>query len=109
MVKNLIIRILFRLSDSAFPVDYKSINKKALEDWAYDSFDHPGWRSYFAYEDLKILKELARGHGRDSYMILIGRRMQLLHLFDEMRKSFELKKSAEEKRLSAEKKNAKKA
>ena len=81
-------------------VDYKSIDKKATEDWAFRSFDDRGWRSYFAYEDLKILKELSFGKDRDAYMILIGRRLQLMYLFDEMKKAFENKKSAEEKRKS---------
>ena len=101
-MERILIGLLIRLLDSSLKthVDYKQINKKAVEDWAFRSFDDRGWRSYFAYEDLKILKEMSFGKDRDAYMILIGRRLQLMYLFDGMRKAFANKKSAEEKRKS---------
>ena len=89
-----------RLLDRSAKIDYRQIDKKAVEEWAFRSFDDKGWRSYFAYEDMKILKELSFGKDRDAYMVLVGRRLQLLYLFDEMRKAFENKKSAEEKKKS---------
>jgi hypothetical protein len=98
MIKRFLIRLALRLLDSSFKVDYKQIDKKALEDWAFESFDNKGWRSYFANEDMKILKEMSFGKDERNYMILIGRRLQLLYLFDEMRKAVENKKSAEEKK-----------
>ena len=107
-MKRFLIGLLIRLLNSSLRmvIDYRQIDKKATEDWAFRSFDDKGWRSYFAYEDMKILKELSFGKDRDAYMILIGRRLQLLYLFDEMKKAFANKKSAEEKRKSeAEGKN----
>ena len=101
-MKRFIIGILMRLLDSSFKIDYKQIDQKALEDWAFKSFDNKGWRSYFAYEDMKILKELSFGKESDAYMILIGRRLQLLYLFDEMKKSVANKKSREEKKFQPE-------
>lgn len=95
---------MIRLLDSSMAVDYTKIDKKAMEDWAWRSFEDKGWRSYFAYEDLKILKELSFGKTQDQYHILIGRRLQLLYLFGEMQRSVELKKSREEKKLSTEEK-----
>ena len=89
-----------RMYDRSLKIDYKQIDKNALEEWAWQSFDNRGWRSYLAYEDLRILKELSFGKSRDQYMVLIGRRLQLLYLADEMRKAVELKRSAEEKRKS---------
>lgn len=102
-MRRLLIGILLRLLDRTLPIDYKKVNKKALADWAYKSFDDRGWRSYVAYEDLKILKEMSFGKDRETYLILVGRRLQLLHLFDEMRKAYELKKSVEEKRKASRK------
>ena len=91
--------------DSSFVIDYKKIDAKALEDWAFRSFDDLGWRSYYAYNDLKILKTLGQGQEGMIYWINIGRRLQLLYLFDEMRKSVENKKSRKEKKQAeAEKK-----
>ena len=104
-MKRFVINLLLRLLDSSFGVDYGKIDKKALEDWAYKSFEDKGWKSYFAYEDMKILKEMSFGKDERTYMILVGRRLQLLYLFDEMRKAYENKKSAEEKK-NANAKNA---
>ncbi|MCR4307823.1 MAG: hypothetical protein NUV80_04620 [Candidatus Berkelbacteria bacterium] len=100
-MKRLLIGLLVRLLDSSAKIDYKQIDKKAVEDWAFKSFDDRGWRSYFAYEDMKILKELSFGKEQNQYFILVGRRLQLLYLFDEMKRSYENKKSAEEKKQSA--------
>ena len=100
IIKRKILSLLIKIYDNSLKIDYKQIDKKALEEWAWDSVDNRGWRSYLAYEDLKILKELSFGKDRDQYMILIGRRLQLLYLADEMRKAVELKKSVEEKKKS---------
>ena len=99
-MKRFIVGLLIRLFDSSMKTNYKQIDRKAFDDWAFRSFDDIGWRSYFANEDLKILKELSFGKNRDDYMILIGRRLQLLYLFDEMKKSAENRKSKEEKKMS---------
>jgi hypothetical protein len=108
MIKKILIGLLIRLLDSTARVDYKNIDEKALEDWAFRSFDDKGWRSYFASQDMKILKELSFGKERDQYMILIGRRLQLLYMFDEMRKAVEIKKSKSEKAKSEAEKEVKK-
>ena len=89
--------LLIRIYDSSLSIDYKKIDQKKLEDWCYRSFDDEGWKSYFAHADLKILKSLSFGKSRDEYFILIGQRLQLLYLFDEMRKVVEMKKSEKEK------------
>jgi len=99
-MKRFIIGLLLRLLDSSVRLDYKKIDKKAFEEWAFKSFDDLGWRSYFAYEDMKILKEMSFGKGPWDYPVLCGRRLQLLYLFDEMRKAAEIKKSMEEKKQS---------
>ena len=84
-------------------IDYKQIDEKALGEWARKSFSDQGWRSYFGYEDLKILKQMSFGKGPWEYAVLVGRRLQLLYIFDEMKRAIENKKSEEEKRLSAAK------
>ena len=98
---RIIIGWLLWLLDRSAKIDYRQIDKKAVEDWAYKSFDDKGWRSYMAYEDLRILKELSFGKDRDQYFILIGRRLQLLMIFDEMKRAFENKKSESEKKKAA--------
>ena len=101
-MKRFITGLLVRLLNSSLLIDYKQIDKKATEAWLYRSFDDRGWRSYFAYEDLKILKEMSIGKGPWEYAVLVGRRLQILYLFDEMRKAVENKKSDSEKKKSAQ-------
>jgi len=97
-IQRILLGLLVRILDSSLEVDYKKIDKKAVEGWAFRSFDDPGFRSYFGYEDLKILKEMSFAKDERNYMILVGRRLQLLYLFDEMKRAVENKKSAEEKK-----------
>ncbi len=104
-MKRFIRGVLMRMLDRSLKIDYKQIDKKAVEDWMYSSFDNKGWRSYFSYEDLKIMKEMSFGKPTDLYMILVGRRLQLLYIFNEMKKASENKKSAEVKRLAGLKKD----
>ena len=99
MIKKIIIGLLLRLLDSSAKLDYKKIDKKAFEQWGFDSFKNRGFESYVAYEDLKILKEMSFGKGPWDYAVLVGRRLQLLYIADEMRKCAELKKSEQEKNL----------
>lgn len=104
MIKKTLIRLLLILLDSSIGIDYKKINRKAFEDWAFKSFDDPGWRSYLAYEDLKILKELGIPKPDYEYWMNIGSRLRLLRLADEMRRVVENKKSIEEKKSISNKK-----
>lgn len=107
MIKIFLRGLLLRLLDSSAAIDYKKIdNKQAFSDWAFRSFDDPGWRSYLAYESLKILKTLGIPQPDYKYWIQIGKREQLLLMADEMRKVVELRKSAEEKKQSEAKKDA---
>lgn len=101
MIRKALIGLLIRLLGAEYKVDYRQIDRRATEEWAFSSFDDKGWRSYFAYEDIKMLKELGVPKPDYQYWMLIGRRMQLLYMFDEMRKAFENRKSASEKREAA--------
>jgi len=107
MIKKIIIGILIRLLDSSYRIDYKQIDRQAMEDWCFRSFDDKGWRSYLAYTDMQILKSLSFGKPTDEYMALIGGRLRLLLLHDEMHKAVEMKKSRSEKEKAKAEKNTK--
>lgn len=102
MLKRFLIRFALRLLDSSFVVDYKQIDQRALEDWGFKSFDDRGWRSYFAHEDMKILKTIGSGQEGMVYWMNVGRRLQLLMLFGEMKKAFANKKTRAEKQQAKE-------
>ena len=99
-IKRMLLGFLMRSFYNSLRIDYKKIDKKAFEEWAYESFDSQGFKSYFAYEDLKILKSLGTPKPDYEYWILIGRRIQLLYLADEMRKAVENRVANEQKKQS---------
>ena len=92
-MRKFLIRLLFRLADYAYRLDYIAIDKKAVEQWLYESFQDKGFIDYFKLEDLKMLKTLAGGLDKEKYWLYVGRRLQLLYLYNDMRKSFELRKA----------------
>ena len=96
-ITNFLLRILFRLTDYAWGKKYDKIDVKAAHEWLERSFHDKGFRSYFAYEDMRILKSLGAGQPQDKYYELVGRRYQLLTLFDEMRKTVESKNKNDKK------------
>lgn len=97
MIKRFLVRLLFRLLDSAYSVTYEGISREKAERWLYESFGDEGFESYFKYEDLKLLKDALNGQEDRGYWMLIGRRFQLLSMRDEARRAFENRKSKEEK------------
>lgn len=97
MIKRFLIRFALRLLDRSFKLDYRKIDKAALENWAFRSYGDHGWNSYLAYTDLQILKEMSFGKDPEQYHILVGRRLQLLYLADEIKKGYENKKSKTQK------------
>lgn len=103
-IKRFCLKLAIKILDSSLEIDYKKIDLKATEEWMWNTFDNRGWKSYLGYETLKIMKAMAQGQERDQYMVLIGRRIQLLYLADEMRKVVENKKSQEERKRSEAKK-----
>ena len=106
-IKHLLLKICIRLLDSSIEIDYKQIDKRAVEEWAFRSFSDRGWRSYYAYETMKIFKELSLGHDTKRYFLLIGRRIALMNMFNEMRKASENIKTRQEKEAYAKKKKEK--
>ncbi len=108
-IKRCALKIAVKILDESLEIDYKKIDQAKTEEWMWRSFDDRGWKSYLGYETLKIMKSMAQGQERDQYMVLVGRRIQLLYLADEMRKVFENRKSVEEKKAAEAKKEAAKA
>lgn len=108
-MKRFLLRLLFKWADEAFKITYFSIDKKSIETWLFESFSSKGFTEYFKYEDLRLLKAIGQGQEGPAHWILIGRRLQLLSLYDDMRKSFELRKAAQQKAHDEQTKKAKMA
>src|SRR3990167_1805143 len=97
MILKMLIKILFFLLDLTMRLEYTKINKEAMVKWLYSSYKDPGLEAYFKIEDLRILKHLANGLENRDYWIYIGRRFQLLKIYDDCRREYELKTAKEQK------------
>lgn len=100
MIKQILIRILFRLIDRTMK-DYEGIEDHNIQDWLKMQPSHRGFRDYTAKRDFALLKTLGFGQARDHYLITLGQRLEVLHLVqavDDQRKAAETK----ERQLKAE-------
>ena len=92
------IQALFRAVDKAFPMDYTDIDRENIENWMFENYGKKGLEMYFRYEDLKILKGMGLGVSDREYWMMTGRRLQILYLMNEVRRTYENRKSREQKR-----------
>lgn len=56
------------------------MTKKNISEWCRLNYGHDGWRDYYAHETLRLLKEIGMGRDRDTYMRLVGQRLQLMKI-----------------------------
>lgn len=77
-MKKLLISILFRLLSN--PSTYAEIDEASLEKWLLWTYKDRGFREYFKKRDYQLLKAIGNGVSRDEYLILLGRRLELLSL-----------------------------
>lgn len=89
---KLLTRLLFKLLDGHIVQKYDMIEVKKMERWLLSGYEDSGWKSYFAKEDIKLLKSMATGLDREKYWMMIGRRLQLLYLYNDMKQVFDNKK-----------------
>ncbi len=105
--RRVLISLLVKLLDERVTpyADYKQIKPKAMKTWLWENFSNVGWRSYFAHQDLMILRSMSFAQSQDKYMQLVGRRLQLLYIFEAMKREDENRKSNMEKVKDSLKRN----
>lgn len=87
-MRQYLIRILFRLLD--FRYDYKDIDDKKVAAFLINLFSSLQFREYFRKRDLQLLKSMGQGLTRDNYLIILGQRLELMHLLDQANKAYKL-------------------
>ena len=73
----MIIKLLMRLLLGYSPV-YEGIDKVRMNQWLLTTQQQHGFRDYFKYRDLQILKSLGNPNTQEAYWMAMGRRMELL-------------------------------
>lgn len=84
-------------------VDYgTAINEEMMVEWLKSLSSDSGFKDYFRYRDLQILKTMANGVEGAAYWMNVGRRAELLYMVG---KSTEIlrKEAEEQKKLKAKK------
>lgn len=84
-MRTLIIRLLFKLLELP---DYKDINDKKIENFLFRMFTDLDFREYFRKRDLQLLKTIGHGLSRESYLLLVGQRTELMHMLSEINKTY---------------------
>ncbi len=95
MIRETLIRILFRLIDSSDT--FRDIDDERIKGWLGEQAKHPGFRSYCRKRDIQLLKTFGTGLSNDGAKIWIGQRLELFRLMSEVEKAIK----AEDKKTRA--------
>lgn len=83
-------------------LDQALINETEMNNWLEGLNATTGFKDYFRYRDLQILKTMANGLTQEQYWLNCGRRAELLYMLG---KSSELIKKKVKEQEKAEKKS----
>lgn len=107
-MRKILIKFLQYLLWKEYRPEYKVGDKRAIEQWCFDSFGNRGATDYLRIEEMKILRNLARGLDQEHYWKEIGKREQLAFILNDFQKVFQLRSARDAKAAAEEaKKNAK--
>ncbi len=84
---NLLIRLLDRLHRPNYYLTKKDEQK--IRQWLLSQYQNDGWKAYFGREDYRLLKMLGQLYDRDDHLTLIGRRMMLLQIAQDMHNEYQ--------------------
>jgi hypothetical protein len=94
-MKYLLIRLLFKLIDN--PGDYSDIDSKRIEKWLAEQGKQQGFRDYWRRRDLQLLKAFGCGPSEEALKLLIGQRLELFKMMDEVQKAIKVEEKYKEK------------
>ena len=108
-MKIILIKFLNWLLAKEFSIETLHRDKTAMKNFLFRCYGDRGAMDYFGLEELKILKNMARGLQQEQYWIEVGKRQQLSLIVQDIEKEFALraevsaKAAAELKRKESEK------
>lgn len=92
-------KFIWWLLTKFYKSDYEGIDLEKMNEWLLTQSLSQGFRSYFKYRDLAILKEIGKGVKQSEYWRLVGQRYELLMLVGKIN---EVKRLAETKKYVKE-------
>ena len=91
MIKRILIRFLNWLLEKEFAIESRHFDKTAIKNFLFRCYADRGAMDYFALEELKVLKNMARGLEEKSYWVEVGKRQQLSFIVQDFEKEYNLR------------------
>ncbi len=82
-----------------YAIVHEKVDKVAMEEWLKGIQSEHGFRDYFKYRDMQILKTMANGLSEKEYMLNVGRRAELLYMLATSKQIMDKETKEEEKSL----------
>ena len=96
-MRNFFIRLLLRLLGYNAPI-HERINQEAMQMWLKSLNVEAGFKDYFKYRDLQILKTIANGLSEKEYWLYCGMRSELLQLAGKAKEIMDKEEREEKKK-----------
>lgn len=97
MIKRKLIQLLNWLLRKEFAVEYLHRDQTAIKNFLFRCYADRGAMDYFGLEELKVLKNMARGLQHEQYWIEVGKRQQLSLIVQDFEKEYNLRAAASAK------------
>jgi len=94
MIKRALIKFLNYLLRKEFAIEYKHRDQTAIKNFLFHCYGDRGATDYFGLEELKVLKNMARGLQHEQYWIEVGKRQQLSLIVQDFEKEYNLRAAA---------------
>ena len=95
-LKKRILRLLIWMFERTYPIDFMRIDRTAVAQWLWDSHRRKGAEEYYRMRSYILLKTMGGGLEKEQYWINVGRRLELMTLYDEMKKVAEIKQKGKD-------------
>lgn len=105
-MRRILIKFLNWLLQKEYGLEYKHRDQTAIKNWLFTCYNNRGAMDYLGLEEMKILKNMARGLQHEQYWIEVGKRQQLSLIVQDFEKEFQLRAAATAKAEAEAKRKA---
>lgn len=101
MWRRLLIKILFRLLEQRGETNYYGLNRSMMDGWLDAQFTNMGFREYFKFRDIELMKAMSVGVSQETYTLLLGEKLEIMKMLQKVEQAYKMKQ-AERKRKQKE-------
>ena len=93
-LRKIIIQLLFRLLEVP---NYRGMSDKNINQWLAAQHQDPRFRDYYRKRDLAILRTMGIGLSEEKYWIMIGQRLELNMMLNDIDKAYKVEEKRKNK------------